>query len=150
MFCSKYKEKLRNVEDKISHIENVELRNIRIEIAGVTQVTAKHILEYTLKLNERIEELERENKSILEQLKTTSGRTEVHGEPIEIKDWDFKAFCDNLSVRITHRFRCHDIKTMEDLLSKSEKELLKLDGIGRKSVDSIKENLEKMGLSLAE
>jgi len=32
MFCSKYKEKLRNVEDKISHIENVELRNIRIEI----------------------------------------------------------------------------------------------------------------------
>jgi len=150
MFCSKYKEKLRNVEDKISHIENVELRNIRIEIAGVTQVTAKHILEYTLKLNERIEELERENKAILEQLKTTSGRTEVYGEPIEIKDGDFEAFCDNLSVRTARCLRYHDIRTMEDLLSKSEKELLKLDGIGRKSVDSIKENLEKMGLSLAE
>jgi DNA-directed RNA polymerase subunit alpha len=53
-----------------------------------------------------------------------------------------------LSVRSYNCLKNADIKTIADLVSKSEQEMLKTKNFGRKSLNEIKDILAEMGLSL--
>jgi DNA-directed RNA polymerase subunit alpha len=54
-----------------------------------------------------------------------------------------------LSVRSANCLKEADIKTIGDLISKTEDELLRFRNFGKKSLDEIKEILDSMGLSLS-
>ncbi len=54
----------------------------------------------------------------------------------------------NLSVRSYNCLKKNGIDTVEQLINRSEKDLLKIRNFGHKSMEEIKEKLEKMGLSL--
>ena len=53
-----------------------------------------------------------------------------------------------LSVRSYNCLKNSDIKTIRDLVQKSEPEMLKTKNFGRKSLNEIKDILSSMGLSL--
>ncbi|MBK7993692.1 MAG: hypothetical protein IPK14_09775 [Blastocatellia bacterium] len=53
-----------------------------------------------------------------------------------------------LSVRAYNCLRNADVKTLRELLQKSERELLMTRNFGRKSLNEIKEILSAMGLQL--
>jgi DNA-directed RNA polymerase subunit alpha len=53
-----------------------------------------------------------------------------------------------LSVRSYNCLKNADIKSIRDLVQKSESEMLKTKNFGRKSLNEIKEILSEMGLSL--
>ncbi len=54
----------------------------------------------------------------------------------------------NLSVRSYNCLKKNGIDTVEQLINQSEKELLKIRNFGHKSMEEVKEKLEKMGISL--
>lgn len=54
----------------------------------------------------------------------------------------------DLSVRSINTLKNADIHTLEDLVSRSEKEILEAKGFGKKSLEELEEALEKMGLEL--
>ncbi len=53
-----------------------------------------------------------------------------------------------LSVRAANCLKNANIKTISDLVNRSENEMLKTKNFGRKSLNEIKEILSEMGLSL--
>lgn len=55
---------------------------------------------------------------------------------------------DDLTVRSSNALRQEGVKTVEQLLCWEERHLLMLPGIGRKSVNDIKDYLQKRGLKL--
>lgn len=56
----------------------------------------------------------------------------------------------DLTVRSLNCLMRADIKTVGDLVSKTEEEIMKVRNLGRKSLDEIKDKLKAMGLSLRE
>lgn len=54
----------------------------------------------------------------------------------------------NLTVRTSNCLRAEDIYTIEDLCTWTERKLLQIPNMGRRSVGEIKEALANMGLSL--
>jgi len=54
-----------------------------------------------------------------------------------------------LSVRAANCIAAANIKTISDLVQKTEAEMLKYRNFGKKSLNEIKSILERMGLSLA-
>ena len=55
-----------------------------------------------------------------------------------------------LSVRSYNCLQAAEIKTIRDLVQKSEQDMLKYKNFGKKSLDEIKEILEEMSLSFGE
>ena len=51
-------------------------------------------------------------------------------------------------IRVFNLLRGNDVYTIKDLMSKSESDLLKIDGIGRKAVNSIKEEFNKINKAI--
>ena len=56
----------------------------------------------------------------------------------------------DLTVRSFNCLMRADIKTVGDLVSKTEEEIMKVRNLGRKSLDEVKDKLKSMGLSLKE
>lgn len=56
----------------------------------------------------------------------------------------------DLSVRSYNCLKRANINTVQDLVSKSENEMIKVRNLGRKSLEEVKKKLEGMGLSLAD
>ena len=54
----------------------------------------------------------------------------------------------DLSVRSFNCLKRAQINTVEDLISKTEEEMMKVRNLGRKSLKEVKEKLEELGLSL--
>ena len=55
----------------------------------------------------------------------------------------------DLSVRSFNCLKRANINTVEDLISKTEDEMMKVRNMGKKSLDEVQKKLEMMGLSLA-
>ena len=51
-------------------------------------------------------------------------------------------------IRVFNLLRGNDVYTIKDLMSKSESDLLKIDGIGRKAVNRIKEEFNKINKAI--
>ena len=51
-------------------------------------------------------------------------------------------------MKVFNLLRGNDVYTINDLMSKSESDLLKIDGIGRKAVNSIKEEFNKINKAI--
>jgi DNA-directed RNA polymerase subunit alpha len=82
---------------------------------------------------------------------------EVEGTPVEISDQDREVWVEKLgksvdemelSVRSYNCLKNANIRTIGELVQKSESEMLKTKNFGRKSLNEIKEILGEMGLSL--
>ena len=56
----------------------------------------------------------------------------------------------DLTVRSFNCLMRADIKTVGDLVNKTEEEIMKVRNLGRKSLDEVKDKLKSMGLSLKE
>jgi DNA-directed RNA polymerase subunit alpha len=78
-------------------------------------------------------------------------------QPIEMQRDEVKEFNKNLlrsvhelelSVRAANCLKNANIRTIADLVQRSESEMLKTKNFGRKSLNEIKEILQEMGLSL--
>ena len=55
----------------------------------------------------------------------------------------------DLSVRSFNCLKRANINTVEDLISKTQEEMMKVRNLGRKSLEEVEHKLEMMGLSLA-
>ena len=55
----------------------------------------------------------------------------------------------DLSVRSFNCLKCANINTVEDLISKTQDEMIKVRNLGRKSLEEVEHKLAMMGLSLA-
>jgi DNA-directed RNA polymerase subunit alpha len=82
---------------------------------------------------------------------------EVEGTPVEISDQDREVWVEKLnksvdemelSVRSYNCLKNANIRTIGELVQKTESEMLKTKNFGRKSLNEIKEILGEMGLSL--
>lgn len=69
-----------------------------------------------------------------------AGEADILKEPIEKL---------GITARVFQRLKEHNIETIGDLVARTEKELEGIPGIGRKSVEEIKEALKEKGLKLA-
>ena len=63
---------------------------------------------------------------------------------------DFSLEDMDLTVRSFNCLMRADIKTVGDLVNKTEEEIMKVRNLGRKSLDEVKDKLKSMGLSLKE
>jgi DNA-directed RNA polymerase subunit alpha len=75
----------------------------------------------------------KKRKQMFEELKTLLLRP--------IKEFDF-------SIRALHCFESNNIKTLADLVGKSEKEVSEIKNLGRATLREIKAKLSELGLSL--
>lgn len=64
--------------------------------------------------------------------------------------YDMKVDDLDLTVRSYHCLMRADIKTVGDLVEKTEEEIMKVRNLGRKSLEEVKQKLQEMGLSLKE
>ncbi len=55
----------------------------------------------------------------------------------------------DLSVRSFNCLKRAGINTVEDLISKSEDDMMKVRNLGRKSLDEVKEKLQSLGFDLS-
>lgn len=90
---------------------------------------------------------------ILEKEEVVSDETQqVHSEKEEVSTFNANLLKNvdelELSVRSCNCLKNADIKTIEELVQKTELEMLKTKNFGRKSLNEIKEILTKMGLYL--
>jgi len=79
---------------------------------------------------------------------STEVREDIGGEGRQQEDLDLPIEHLELSVRAYNCLRNADVKTLRELLQKSERELLMTRNFGRKSLNEIKEILGAMGLQL--
>lgn len=86
-------------------------------------------------LSEVIEEMSADKK------KEEGGDSEMEILKTRIEDL-------NLSTRVSAGLADAGVRTVGGLIKKKEEDLLKLEGIGKKAVDQIKESLGKLGLAL--
>jgi DNA-directed RNA polymerase subunit alpha len=56
----------------------------------------------------------------------------------------------DLSVRSYNCLKRANINTVEDLVSKSEEDMMKVRNLGRKSLEEVKKKLQELDLSLVE
>ncbi len=84
---------------------------------------------------------EQEVAPIQAQIKTeeSAKMEELYSQPVDIIE---------LSVRASNCLKVAKIKTIGELVSKSEDELLSYKNFGKKSLDEIKDRLKEMCLSL--
>jgi DNA-directed RNA polymerase subunit alpha len=82
---------------------------------------------------------------------------ESEGTPVELSDQDREVWAEKLnksvdemelSVRSYNCLKNANIRTIGELVQKTEAEMLKTKNFGRKSLNEIKEILAEMGLSL--
>lgn len=70
--------------------------------------------------------------------------------PVNLPLYDMKVDDLDLTVRSYHCLMRADIKTVGDLVEKTEDEIMKVRNLGRKSLEEVKQKLQEMGLSLKE
>ncbi len=82
---------------------------------------------------------------------TVSSRSTVVEKPDSGKDKILELTIEelDLSVRSFNCLKRANINTVEDLISKTEDEMMKVRNLGRKSLEEVIKKLEQMGLSLA-
>ena len=72
--------------------------------------------------------------------KNEKGKEKILEMPIEELD---------LSVRSFNRLKRAGINTVDDLINKSEEEMMKVRNLGKKSFDEVREKLQSLGFDLS-
>jgi len=91
----------------------------------------------------------REHFALLVKEGDASFRTPQVKETERLKDLVLKSIEDTeLTPRAKNSLQSENIKTVADLVTKTDEDLLKFKNLGRKSLDEIKETLGTMGLTL--
>ena len=67
---------------------------------------------------------------------------------LKMTDMDINEFYDAWTVRLQNLFHNHDIKTLGHLLVRTEQDMFRLRGFGKKSYREVKEVLYSKGLQL--
>lgn len=83
---------------------------------------------------------------VIEEMSADKMKEEDGGSEIEILKTRIEDL--NLSTRVSTSLTNAGIRTVGGLIKKKEEDLLKLEGVGKKAVDQIKESLSKLGLAL--
>jgi len=137
------KERIRQIEDKA-------LRKLK-------HPEHRKFLEIYLRpfLEKKIKDLSRENKTLREEIGRYKEIFEEikqimeHGKKPELNQLsDLLVDIFEFSVRTHNVLRRNGIRTIGDLLSKTESELLRMKNMGRRSLNEIKEKLASRGLEL--
>lgn len=100
-------------------------------------------------LEKRLDELEKENQT-LRDLKTNvtlALKEEAVGKYPDPKIMNRSVDDFEFSVRTTNCLRHAGIKTVRDLVSKTDAELLKIKPFGRKSLNEVRKALDEVGLA---
>lgn len=124
--------------------QNTDYDKLTLEVTTNGTVSAKEVVSLSAKLMNEYNELFIE---LVENMETTSilvSREEdkVHKLLVmSVEDMD-------LSVRSYNCLKRAGINTVEDLIKKSEYDMLKVKNLGRKSLDEVIHKLESLGLSL--
>ena len=69
-------------------------------------------------------------------------------EPVDNVELDKRIDDLDLSVRSFNCLKRAGINTVEDLINKSEDDMMKVRNLGRKSLEEVKKKLEELGLTL--
>ncbi len=121
-----------------------EMEELIIEVSTNSSIDAKEALAIAAKM--MINHLE-----IIVELSEKAKETEYMVEVVaEQKDSQLDTSISDLDLSV-RSFNClmrANIKTVGDLISKSEEDMMKVRNLGRKSLKEVKEKLEEMGLSL--
>lgn len=124
--------------------QNTDYDKLTLEVTTNGTVSAKEVVSLSAKLMNEYNELfielveNMENNSIL----VSREEDKVHKLLVmSVEDMD-------LSVRSYNCLKRAGINTVEDLIKKSEYDMLKVKNLGRKSLDEVIHKLESLGLSL--
>lgn len=124
--------------------QNTDFDKLTLEVSTNGTVSAKEVVSLSAKLMNEYNELfielveNMQNSSIL----VSREEDKVHKLLVmSVEDMD-------LSVRSYNCLKRAGINTVEDLIKKSEYDMLKVKNLGRKSLDEVIHKLESLGLSL--
>lgn len=82
-----------------------------------------------------------------EKVKEDEGREEIKRKMIDLKVYQTIIDELDLPTRVINALLKEKIETVEDLVKKDKEELVKLKGVGKKSLNLIEKELEKLGVS---
>ena len=97
-------------------------------------------------LSASLSQKEEEGKDLVEMIRDAQEKAEAQRDKVlelTIEELD-------LSVRSFNCLKRANINTVEDLISKTEEEMMKVRNLGRKSLEEVINKLAMMGLSLAD
>jgi DNA-directed RNA polymerase subunit alpha len=127
--------------------EKIDYEKLVLEIWTDGSVTTEESLEYATQV------LIKHYEFILTSSKGKKVKKEVTEEISEEKKEDTKALLSksvsefDLSVRSMNCLKASKIKTIGDLVKKTEEQMMQYKNFGKKSLDELKDLLTKMGLS---
>lgn len=124
--------------------QNTDFDKLTLEVTTNGTISAKEVISLSAKLMNEYNELFIELVENMQNVSILVSREEdkVHKLLVmSIEDMD-------LSVRSYNCLKRAGINTVEDLIKKSEYDMLKVKNLGRKSLDEVIHKLESLGLSL--
>jgi DNA-directed RNA polymerase subunit alpha len=117
-------------------------------VSQAAEILIGHMNLFVLEKEEKKEEVEEEQTILLAQSSVSDKPSEKNDEPYFNSNLLKSVEELELSVRSYNCLKNANIKTIADLVQKTEQEMLRTKNFGRKSLNEIKEILASMGLRL--
>ena len=127
--------------------DRIDYEKLLLEIWTNGTITPEQALEYATEV------LIKHYEFVLESLRTKGVKEEIEEEILEEKKEDKKELLRknvsefDLSVRSMNCLKAANMKTIGDLVKKTEEEMLQYKNFGKRSLEELKALLEKLGLS---